>query len=83
MFQPRSIQSSLSFRDKLVSIDYVLVISILILGIVLVVKFEWEEQEQLDEQGLPMEHSNPWVKLISYLPFLMLFQGCCMQDRSL
>ena len=34
MFQPRSIQSSLSFTDKLFSIDYVLVISILILGIV-------------------------------------------------
>ncbi len=34
MFQPRSIQSSLSFKDKLFSIDYVLVISILILGIV-------------------------------------------------
>ena len=34
MFQPRSIQSSLSFRDKLLSIDYVLVISILILGVV-------------------------------------------------
>ena len=33
MFQPRSIQSSLSFRDKLLSIDYVLVLSILILGI--------------------------------------------------
>tara|TARA_B100001564_G_C20648541_1_gene675697 strand:+ start:585 stop:1709 length:1125 start_codon:yes stop_codon:yes gene_type:complete len=34
MFQPRSIQSSLSFRDKLFSIDYILVTSILILGIV-------------------------------------------------
>ena len=34
MFQPRSIQSSLSFRDKLFSIDYILVISILVLGIV-------------------------------------------------
>ncbi len=34
MFQPRSIQSSLSFRDKIVSLDYVLIISILILGIV-------------------------------------------------
>ncbi len=34
MFQPRSIQASLSFRDKLISIDYILVISILILGIV-------------------------------------------------
>ena len=34
MFQPRSIQSSLSFRDKLFSIDYVLVLGILILGIV-------------------------------------------------
>ena len=34
MFQPRSIQSSLSFRDKLFSIDYVLVLSILVLGIV-------------------------------------------------
>ena len=34
MFQPRSIQSSLSFKDKLFSIDYTLVLSILILGIV-------------------------------------------------
>ena len=34
MFQPRSIQSSLSFRDKFVSIDYVLVFSILILGVI-------------------------------------------------
>ncbi len=34
MFQPRSIQSSLSFKDKLFSIDYVLVFSILVLGIV-------------------------------------------------
>tara|TARA_B100001564_G_scaffold267644_1_gene229261 strand:+ start:1578 stop:2702 length:1125 start_codon:yes stop_codon:yes gene_type:complete len=33
MFQPRSIQSSLSFRDKLLSIDYILVFSILILGV--------------------------------------------------
>ena len=33
MFQPRSIQSSLSFKDKLLSIDYVLVFSIFILGI--------------------------------------------------
>ncbi len=34
MFQPRSIQSSLSFKDKLFSIDYVLVFSIFILGVV-------------------------------------------------
>ena len=34
MFQPRSIQSSLSFKDKLFSIDYILVISILVLGII-------------------------------------------------
>ena len=34
MFQPRSIQSSLSFKDKFFSIDYILVTSILILGIV-------------------------------------------------
>ena len=34
MFQPRSIQSSLSFKDKLFSIDYILVFSVLILGIV-------------------------------------------------
>ena len=34
MFQPRSIQSSLNFSDKLFSIDYVLVFSILILGII-------------------------------------------------
>ena len=34
MLQPRSIQSNLSLRDKLFSIDYILVFSILILGIV-------------------------------------------------
>ena len=34
MLQPRSIQSSLAFKDKILSIDYVLVFSILILGIV-------------------------------------------------
>ena len=34
MFQPRSIQSSLSFRDKLFSIDYFLVFCILVLGII-------------------------------------------------
>ena len=33
MLQPRSIQSSLSLRDKVVSIDYILVLSILVLGI--------------------------------------------------
>ena len=34
MFQARSIQSSLSLKDKFISIDYVLVFTILILGIV-------------------------------------------------
>ena len=34
MFQTRSIQSSLSFRDKLFSIDYILVCAIFILGII-------------------------------------------------
>ena len=34
MFQARSIQSSLSFKDKLFSIDYVLLFSIFILGII-------------------------------------------------
>ena len=34
MFQARSIQSSLSFKDKLFSIDYILVIFVLVLGIV-------------------------------------------------
>ena len=34
MFQPRSIQSSLALRDKILSIDYILVFSILILGII-------------------------------------------------
>ena len=34
MFQPRSIHSSLSLRDKILSIDYILVISIFILGLV-------------------------------------------------
>ena len=34
MLQPRSIQSSLALKDKILSIDYILVISILILGII-------------------------------------------------
>ena len=34
MFQPRSIQSSLALKDKILSFDYILVFSILILGII-------------------------------------------------
>ena len=34
MLQPRSIQSSLGIRDKVLSLDFVLVISILLLGII-------------------------------------------------
>ncbi len=34
MFQPRSIQSSMSFREKVYSLDYILVFSILILGLI-------------------------------------------------
>jgi rod shape determining protein RodA len=34
MLQPRSIQSSLSLKDKVFSIDYVLVFSILVLGVI-------------------------------------------------
>jgi len=34
MLQPRSIQSSLTLKDKILSFDYILVISILILGII-------------------------------------------------
>ena len=34
MFQPRSIQSSMTLRDKIMSMDYVLVLSILLLGII-------------------------------------------------
>ena len=33
MFQPRSIQSSLSIREKILSLDFILVFSILILGL--------------------------------------------------
>ena len=34
MLQPRSIQSSLGLRDKILSLDFILIISILVLGIV-------------------------------------------------
>ena len=34
MYRTRSIQSSLSFKDKILSIDYILVFSIFILGLV-------------------------------------------------
>ena len=34
MFQPRSIQSNLTFRDKFFSIDFILVTAIFVLGVV-------------------------------------------------
>ena len=34
MLQPRSIQSKLGIRDKILSLDYVLVVAILVLGII-------------------------------------------------
>ena len=34
MLQPRSIQSSLGLRDKILSLDFILIISILVLGII-------------------------------------------------
>ena len=34
MFKPRSIQSSLSIKEKIISIDYILVIAIFILGLI-------------------------------------------------
>ena len=34
MYQPRSIQSSMGLRDRILSIDYILVVSILVLGII-------------------------------------------------
>ena len=34
MFKPRSIQSSLSVKEKIISIDYILVIAIFILGLI-------------------------------------------------
>ena len=34
MFQPRSIHSSLSLKDKIFSLDYILISSIFILGLV-------------------------------------------------
>ena len=34
MLQPRSIQSSLGIRDKILSLDFILVISILVLGVI-------------------------------------------------
>ena len=34
MFEPRSIQSTLSTREKIYSFDYILLLSILVLGII-------------------------------------------------
>ena len=34
MYQPRSIQSSMGLRDRILSIDYILVVSILVLGVI-------------------------------------------------
>ena len=34
MLQPRSIQSSTAIKDKIFSLDYVLILSILVLGII-------------------------------------------------
>ena len=34
MLQPRSIQSSLGIKDKILSLDFILIISILVLGVI-------------------------------------------------
>ena len=34
MFKPNSLQQSLTLRDKIFSMDYILIISVLVLGII-------------------------------------------------
>ena len=61
MFQPRSIQSSLSLREKLFSIDYVLVVSILILGIV---SMFVRDSQQLHHDYDPIPFACPRAALL-------------------
>ena len=61
MLQTRSIQSSLGLRDKILSIDYILVISILILGIISMFAIIWFSQVQ---QGLSRNVQYRLLKMV-------------------
>ena len=57
MLQPRSIQSSLGFRDKILSMDLILIISILVLAFLIVIatsgRFLLPQLLQFVKIGLP------------------------------
>ena len=65
MLQPRSIQSSLSLRDKIFSIDYILVFSILVLGIT-----SMFAMYSTDGGEILFHTKNHFVKLAVFFPFL-------------
>ena len=67
MFQPRSIQSSMTLRDKILSMDYVLLLSILLLGII-----SMFAMYSTDGGEILFHTKNHFVKLAVFFP-LMIF----------
>ena len=61
MFQPRSIQSSMTFRDKILSMDYILLLSILLFGQLSVFTL-FENKENRFEECSEIEIVNSIVK---------------------
>ena len=65
MFQPRSIQSSMTLRDKIMSMDYVLLLSVLLLGII-----SMFAMYSTDGGEILFHTKNHFVKLAVFFPFL-------------
>ena len=67
MLQPRSIHSGHSFRDKLLSIDYVLVLSVLVLGIISMFAM------YSTDGGEVLYHTKShFMKLIIFFPLMII-----------
>ena len=76
MFKPRSIQSSLSIKDKIISIDYILVIAIFILGLISILAMF------STDGGEFKYHTNSHI-LRFFVFFGMFFMFSFIQIRSL
>ena len=67
MFRARSIQSSLSIKDKIISIDYILVISIFILGLTSILAMY-----STDGGEILFHTQNHFFKLVIFFPLMIL-----------
>ena len=68
MFRSRSIQSSLSFKDKILSLDYILILSIFILGLVSIMAMYSTDGGELKY------HTKPHLKILFFECYFHLYQ---------